>query len=237
MSSLTNKILLILFFCHPPILFFLFRKYARGIKILLLAFLSFLFGWGLCFYMTLIGWLNNPLNNDTLKIILFLALMFGWIISGVILFLWSPAITFFLVKNKKIKLAMGLITCSFILFFIYIHYHDRYDWGVPGNHLLHKTALRAGFDSSYVKVFEAKNDLLKKKMIRKWNLQFVPAVKGRYQPESFAAIGDDKPYWWPTKETLEKLEGYSRVDVQQERYNSLWYDPNPQRLYLEHGNW
>jgi hypothetical protein len=85
-------------------------------------------------------------------------------------------------------------------------------------------------------VFKAENDLLKQKLVNKWQLKFVPAYPGRDHPISFAAISDSKPGWWPSKDILENLEGYSQVNESEERYYSLWYDPNSQRLYVERGH-
>jgi hypothetical protein len=163
--------------------------------------------------------------------------MCGWWISGVVLLLWSPIITFFVVKNKKIKLLMGFIVVAFILFMVFVQFHNRYDWGVPGNRLLDSGYTRAGFDGNSILVFEAENDLLKRKLIRKWGLKPMSAYPKRSHPISFAAIGRDKPDWWPSRDVLDSLEGYGWVAESDELYRSLWYDPNAQRLYAEYGNW
>ena len=232
MPHFFGTILLILFLFQSPILFYINSKYKRRINIFLLGFLSFLLGWILCYPLCLIR------LYPTHELSLFFTLMLGWLISGVLLLLWSPVITFFLVKSKKVKLLMGLITCTLILYITHVHYNYRYDWGVPGNRFLYKASCPSGLlDHSYISVFEAENDLLKNKMIKKWKLQSMQIYPGRNEPISFVAIKNKKPEWWPTKDILEKLEGYSHVDESEERYHSLWYDPNSQRLYLEHGNW
>jgi hypothetical protein len=114
---------------------------------------------------------------------------------------------------------------------------DRYDWDLPGSRLLHRGSTQTGFDVGWNWVFKAKNDLLKQKMIRKWDLKPMSAYLGYDHPISFSAIGKDKPAWWPSSDALDKLEGYGFIRDSDQLYRSLWYDPNNQRLYLERGNW
>jgi hypothetical protein len=167
-----------------------------------------------------------------------MALTCGGFVSGGSLLFWSPVIVFFSVKNKKIKLAMCMVILAFVSFIGVVYFSDRYDWGVPGNRLIHSDSTHTGIlGGSSIWVFEAKNDLLKQKMMRRWNLKPMSAYQGRSHPTSFSAIDRNRPEWWPSSDVLDSLEGYGFIHDSDELYRSLWYDPNNQRLYLERGNW
>jgi len=238
MSYIIENILKLVFLLQPPILFYLKRRLKWRINSALLAFLSFLLGWCLSFPFGLIVSSEAPGEGYTVQYILLMALMCGWFISGGLLILWSPVIVFFSVKNKKIKIAMSLVILAFILLIGIVHFSDRYDWGVPGNRLIHKVSIRAGFfDGNSIWMFNAENDLLKQKMIRKWDLKRMPASRWHRLPISYAVIDKDKPEWWPSRDVLDNLEGYGFIHQSDELYRSLWYDPNGQCLYLERGNW
>jgi len=238
MLYVIGKILRLVFFLQPPILFYLKRKLKWRINSLLLIFLSLLLGWFLLFLLGLSVGSYTPGEDYPVQVILFILLMSGWFFSGVLLLLWSPFIVLFSVKNKKIKLAMALIILAFVSFICVVHFSAQYDWGVPGNQLIHEGSTHAGFfDGSSLWVFEAKNALLKQKMIRKWDLKPMRDSQGHSHPISFAVINKDKPEWWPSRHILDNLEGYGFIHESDELYRSLWYDPNGQRLYLERGNW
>lgn len=238
MLQLIETIFRLLFFCQPPILFYLNRKLNWRIKTVPLVFLSFFLGWVLCLPVGLLHSETVPeAKGFPVSFVIFAGVFFGWFISGMLLLLWSPVITFFVARNRRIKRIMALVTGVLILSVAFLHYRTRYDWGVAGNHLLCKATIPAGFfDCSFVSVFAADNDLLKQKLINKWQLQFIPAFSGRSRPVSYVANSGGKPDWWPSDDVLENLEGYSQVNDSDECYRSLWYDPSSQRLYLERGH-
>lgn len=225
------------FLFQPPILFYLRHKFKWRINSLLLALLSILLGWSLLFLLGLAVNSYSPGEGYSVQVFMVLLLCIGWFISGALLVFWSPVIVFFSTKNKKIKLVMGVVFLAFVSLIGLAHFSDRYDWGVPGNRLIHSGSTQTGFDGCSMLVFEAENDLLKQKMIRKWKLKPMTAYPDRSHPISFGAIGKDKPEWWPSSEVLDSLEGYGFIRDSDQRYRSLWYDPNNQRLYLERGNW
>jgi len=228
----------LVYLLQPPILFYLNRRLKWRINIALLAFLSFLLGWCLLFPLGFVVSSYTPGEGYPVQYILLMTLMTGWFISGGLLIFWSPVIVFLSFKNKKIKIAMSLVSLGFILLAGVVHFSDRYDWGVPGNRLIHKGSTRAGFfDGSSIWMFNAENDLLKQKMIRKWDLKRMPASRWRSLPKSYAAIDKEKPEWWPSSDVLDNLEGYGFIHESDRLYRSLWYDPNGQCLYLERGNW
>ena len=238
MSYIIENILKLVYLLQPPILFYLNRRLKWRINIALLAFLSFLLGWCLLFPLGLVVSSYTPGEGYPLQYVLFIDLMFGWFISGGLLILWSPVIVFFSVKNKKIKIAMGLVSLAFVSFIGVVHFSDRYDWGVPGNRLIHEGSTQSGFfDGSSIWMFSAENDLLKQKMIRKWHLKPMQASRWHRLPISYAVINNNKPEWWPSRDVLDSLEGYGFIHESDGLYRSLWYDPNGQRLYLERGNW
>ena len=228
-----ERLLLLIFIFHPPLLFFINRKCAKPIDSVWITLISFLLGWALCFPVFILG-LTKALGSSPVREAAFIALLCtvfgGWLISAIVHILWFPIITFFAVKNRKVRIIMGTIIFVYILLFSYINVYDRYDWGVPGNKLIHEGSTRAGFDSSQIQVFKAENDLLKLKLIRKWDLKSI-------HPKSFAAIGNDRPDWWPTREVLDNLEGHGLIIRSEEHYKSLRYDPDAQRLYVEWGYW
>lgn len=235
MSSIIRVIFAFVVSFQPPVLFYLKRKLKWRIHSVLLGFLSFLLGWLL---FLLLGLLVSLDSTDYPRwFVILLALTCGVFASGGLLLFWSPVIVLFSVKNKKVKLAMVPIIIAFVSFIGLVWFSDRYDLGVPGNRLIQKGSSRTGFDGSSNWVFEAKNDLLKQKMMRKWKLKPMSAYPERVHPISFSAIGKDKPEWWPSSDVLDSLEGYGWIHDSDELYRSLWYDPNNQRLYLERGNW
>ena len=241
MAYLIERLLVLAFLCHPPALFYLNRKCARPFGTGWIALVSFLLGWGLCFPLGIVL-VADALGGEAVGFVLFMTLVCGWWITGVILLLWSPIITFVAVKSKKIKLLMRFIVVAaivgFILLMVCAHFSNRYDWGVPGNRLINSGYTRAGFDDgTSVLMFEAENDLLKQKLLRKWGLEPMSAYPKRSHPISFAAISPMQPDWWPSSDVLDSLDGYGWVAESDGRYRSLWYDPSAQRLYAERGNW
>ena len=232
------NILKLVFLLQPPILFYLKRRLKWRINSALLAFLSFLLGWFLFFPFALIFSLDTPGEGYPVQFVLFISLMCGWFISGGLFILWFPVIVLFSVKNKKIKIAMGLVFLVFVSYIGVVHFSDRYDWGVPGNRLIHKGSHRAGlFDGDSIWMFNAENDLLKQKMIRKWDLKPMRASRWRSHPISYAVTGKDKPEWWPSRDALDNFEGYGFIHESDRLYRSLWYDSNGPKLYLECGDW
>jgi hypothetical protein len=228
------------FLCHPPLLFYLNRKCPKQLGTLWITLLSFLLGWCLCFPVGMLfiaDTFGGAPIAEVAQVALLLTIMGGWSISAVVLVLWSPIITIFATKNRKIKVLMGIIILLYIVILSSAYVHSRYFWGVPGNRLIHRGTTRAGLDRNYIRVFEAENDLLKQKLIRKWDLKRMSATRGGGHPKSFAAIGNDKPDWWPSSDVLNSLEGYGWEDKSEEHYRSLWYDPGTQRLYVERGYW
>ena len=188
------------------------------------------------------SWLSvgpyTPGEGFPVQVILFILLMGGWVFSGVLILLWAPIIVLFSVKNKKIRLSMIPVIIAFVVLICVVLFPNRYDWGVPGNRLIQEGSTHAGlFDGSSLWVFEEKNDLLKQKMLAKWDLKPMSAYHWHSHPISFAAIGKDKPEWWPSENVLDSLEGYGFIHDSDELYRSMWYDPNSQKLYLESGNW
>ncbi|MCP4259535.1 MAG: hypothetical protein GY774_18800 [Planctomycetes bacterium] len=238
-----ERLLILVFFCYPPLLFFLNRKCSKKLSTVGITLVSFLLGWGLCFpvgmlfFASIAGGVTSEEVSEVAKVALFMTIMSGWFVSAVVLVLWSPIIAIIAVKNRKIKALMGIIILGYILLLSFASVHDRYDWGVPGNRLIHKGSTHAGFDSSHMQVFKAENDLLKQKLIRKWDLKNMSVSSGEGHPTSFAAIDNDKPDWWPSRDVLYSLEGYGWEDKSEEHYRSLWYDPDSQKLYFEWGYW
>jgi hypothetical protein len=164
-------------------------------------------------------------------------LMGGWLFSVGLFLLWSPVIVLFSTRNRKIKLAMSLIILVFILFAGVLHIWSQYNWSAPDNRLIHKDTTFSGFDRTTYRIYEAKNDLLKQKLIRRWDLKPMEASSGRRRPISFGEVDEQKPEWWPSKDVLDKLDRYYFVHDSDEIYCNLWFDPNNQRLYMENGNW
>jgi len=237
MSRFIETSLMYVFLFQPPILFYLRRKLKWRISGVLLVSLSFLLGWLLLFAFGIIAKLNSPDDGFPLAFVVFFMLMGGWLFSGGLLLLWSPVIVFFSTKNRKIKLAMSLIILVLIILAGFLHVWSPYDWDVPDNRLIHDDTTFAGFDRTTYRVFEAKNDLLKQKLIRRWDLKPTQTFPDGRGPISFGEVDKHKPEWWQSQDVLDKLERYYFVHDSDEIYCNLWYDPNNQRLYMENGNW
>jgi len=188
MAYILEKLLLLVFFCHPPVLFYLNRKDSKRLSTVGVTLISFFLGWSLCFpvfmifFLDFAGRITSAEVAEVVTVSVFLTIMSGWFLSAIVLLLWSPIIAIFAVKNRKIKALMGIVILGYIIILIFASVHDRYDWGVPGNRLIHKGSTRAGFDSSHIKVFEAENDLLKQKLIHKWELKSMSVSRREGHP-------------------------------------------------------
>lgn len=237
MAQIARYILLSVFLLQAPILFYLKHRLKWQIHHAWLGTICLLLGWFTLLCLGYVGGPHGPDEGYPVQVVLLILLIAGWQISAALLLFWSPVVVFFSVKSKKIKLAMSIVFLAFISLIGVARFSDRYDWGVPGNRLIHNGSTRTGFDGCSMLVFEAENDLLKQKMIRKWKLKPMAAYPDRSHPISFAATDKDKPEWWPSSDVLDSLEGYGWIHDSDELYRSLWYDPNNQRLYLERGNW
>ncbi len=236
MLRLIGVSLLYILLCNPPILFFLNRMCKKRFRFGWVSLFSFLLGWFLCFPVGFI--ITTDLVQEYGEGVWFLVILFGvttgWLVSGVILLFWASIITIFLAKSIKIKVLMVSLVLACILSVGAICIHHRNFWRVPGNRLIHEEYDRAFLDGHFLRVFETENDLLKKKLIREWELK---AYTLGANPKSFAPVSPDTPEWWPSEDLLNDLERYGWVDKSKRLYCSLWYDPNTHRMYVENGDW
>ncbi|HEX8341521.1 MAG TPA: hypothetical protein VF624_11485 [Tepidisphaeraceae bacterium] len=100
--------------------------------------------------------------------------------------------------------------------------------------LLHYTRSPAGFDVSYVFVFQAADDKLLGQLIKEWSLK--PAVAGQDEPISFVTLRP--PAWWLNQNSLQAIpERYLWIDQGNERYRSVWVDRSTAKVYAEYGRW
>jgi hypothetical protein len=103
-----------------------------------------------------------------------------------------------------------------------------------GTKLLHYEKSRAGFDVSYVFVFEAPDDQLLNQLINEWSLK--PSVPNDHETMSFVDL--HPPSWWPGQKDLESISvQYEWIDKANERYRSVWLDRDKRLLYAEYGRW
>jgi len=150
MWNLLRIALVLVFLCHPPILFCLNGRCTKRFHPALVALSSFLLGWFLCILLGLVLTVGE-FGADIVGLILLITVTSGGHVSGAILLLWAPIITIFVARSRKIKVLVGVLALAVVLLVSSVYIHERNSWRVPGNRLIHDGYNRAFLDGSYMR--------------------------------------------------------------------------------------
>lgn len=98
--------------------------------------------------------------------------------------------------------------------------------------LLQHNVLRHGVDYCHILEFSCSDAALREKLVDKWNMR--EFTETDETPITF--VTSAHPDWWtPDKPAAIHKFGWS--DDNNERYVSVWEQPEKQRLYVEFGRW
>lgn len=103
-----------------------------------------------------------------------------------------------------------------------------------GSKLLQHQGSYAGFDASFIFLFQVPDDQLLNQLVRDWNLR--PSVEDDHDTLSFVAL--QPPAWWLGQKELKSMPAqYEWIDYGKEHYRSVWVDREKGLLYAEYGGW
>lgn len=108
----------------------------------------------------------------------------------------------------------------------------------PGAKLLDSFHHVGGYNEhTYAFVFEVSDKKLLNHLIKRWNLE---DHSSDYFSGSFASMKAEfwEVTWWPTRDELAAMPiRYEFTDMSTEVYHTVYCGHEPDRLYVEFGNW